>query len=499
MTRVKPFSRKGMMLSGAVFFAIALLAIAPWRLVAQERNPSEKATKEETTSSGYDLSHVVHFEMGKKQFLDGDNITIEEVRGTADTLTAGNLYEVKGTYKLSSSDKAMLGAFTTVNSNDPDNEKFKHVPIQKTQNVTVEKGDGHFKLLFYMWQNGSPHVSFYPAGGGGDLGGVYFKTAENTKPESAAPDNTNSESLPGHIYTWAWMEMKAEFGTQGEYQGFVVIDPNTGAWAKLGSLGRNLRVSPQGEMLAFGQPLYSSDAPHEIFVARLQNPEPQRLVDGGRLPVWSPNSQKVLYHVNHGSKPDESFWRFETWTIDQYSKVKKQLPIPVEDEVFDWSLQGDWLATMTDRGVKDGYGYQIHVMHPDGSDDRKISDDKGNNCYPRFSPDGKQVLFLRVWNDKSSLWAVDIDGSNRKQVILQHDDDTSSPRSACWSPDGRWLAVYMIDPTVKIENGKKMQIHGIKGNENDRIEIFAADGTPRGPIKLKNVTKIKFLEMPDWK
>jgi beta-lactamase regulating signal transducer with metallopeptidase domain len=38
----------------------------------------------------------------------GDKIAVEEVRGTADTLSAGNTYEVKGTYKLVSHDTAML-------------------------------------------------------------------------------------------------------------------------------------------------------------------------------------------------------------------------------------------------------------------------------------------------------------------------------------------------------------------------------------------------------
>jgi hypothetical protein len=131
------------------------------------------------SNSGYDLSHVVHFEIGRTVLPKGDSITIEQVRGTSDTMTAGNLYEVKGSYTLSSADKAMLAAFTTVNSNDPENPKFEKVPIQKTQTVMVDKGQGHFTLLFYMWQNGNPHVSFYPAEGGGDIGGVYFGTGSS--------------------------------------------------------------------------------------------------------------------------------------------------------------------------------------------------------------------------------------------------------------------------------------------------------------------------------
>jgi hypothetical protein len=179
MTHVKPFSRQSLMVSGGVIFVIAVLGITPWRLVAQDRTQETKAKTDNAATAGYDLSHVVHFEIGRTQLPEGDKITIEEVRGTADTLTAGNMYEVKGTYTLNSADKAMLAAFTTVSANDPDNPKFQNVPIQRTQTVTVDKGQGHFTLLFYMWQNGSPHVSFYPAAGGSDIGGVYFGTGSS--------------------------------------------------------------------------------------------------------------------------------------------------------------------------------------------------------------------------------------------------------------------------------------------------------------------------------
>jgi hypothetical protein len=100
----------------------------------------------------------------------GDSISVEEVRGTADTLSAGNTYEVKGTYKLVSHDKATIAIFVTV-------DKFKageaHPPLPD-QKIIVEKGEGHFKLRFHMWQDGNPHVSFYPAKGGESFASAYF-------------------------------------------------------------------------------------------------------------------------------------------------------------------------------------------------------------------------------------------------------------------------------------------------------------------------------------
>jgi beta-lactamase regulating signal transducer with metallopeptidase domain len=100
----------------------------------------------------------------------GDKIAVEEVRGTADTLSAGNTYEVKGTYKLVSHDTAMLAIFITV---DGTQARQSHRPLAD-QKIIVEKGEGHFTLRFHMWQDGNPHVSFYPAKGGESFASAYF-------------------------------------------------------------------------------------------------------------------------------------------------------------------------------------------------------------------------------------------------------------------------------------------------------------------------------------
>lgn len=100
----------------------------------------------------------------------GDSISVEEVRGTADTLSAGNTYEVKGTYKLVSYDTATIAIFVTVDGFQA-GESHPPLPDQK---ITVEKGEGHFKLRFHMWQDGNPHVSFYPAKGGHSFASAYF-------------------------------------------------------------------------------------------------------------------------------------------------------------------------------------------------------------------------------------------------------------------------------------------------------------------------------------
>lgn len=66
-------------------------------------------------TAGYDLSHAVRFELGATRLRDGDSITIDEVRGTSEKITAGNSYVIKGTYKLASQKRATLLASVTAN------------------------------------------------------------------------------------------------------------------------------------------------------------------------------------------------------------------------------------------------------------------------------------------------------------------------------------------------------------------------------------------------
>jgi hypothetical protein len=106
--------------------------------------------------SSTDFSHVVNLDG------NGDNIQILEVRGPSDRLMVGNTYEVRGTYKLVSRDKAVLALNVTTDGSKP-HESHPDLPKQK---IIVEKGEGSFTLQFHMWTEGNPHVSFYPVKGG---------------------------------------------------------------------------------------------------------------------------------------------------------------------------------------------------------------------------------------------------------------------------------------------------------------------------------------------
>jgi hypothetical protein len=113
--------------------------------------------------SSPDFSHVVNLEG------NGDTIKIVEVRGPSDTLAVGNIYEVRGTYKLVSQEKALLMVNLTTEGRSHESH-----PSLAQQKIIVEKGEGSFVLQFHLWEEGMPHVSFYPINGGNGFAARYF-------------------------------------------------------------------------------------------------------------------------------------------------------------------------------------------------------------------------------------------------------------------------------------------------------------------------------------
>ncbi len=117
-------------------------------------------------------------------------------------------------------------------------------------------------------------------------------------------------------------------------------------------------------------------------------------------------------------------------------------------------------------------------MHSDGTDQRRLTEDRGLNVYPRFSPDSRRVAYLHQDRGINSLWVVNIDGTGRRQ-ILQDENDTSADHLR-WSPDAKSLAYKLFD-WQRDEKGKEF-LDPEKANM--RIAIMDDDGKNSRPLIL---------------
>jgi beta-lactamase regulating signal transducer with metallopeptidase domain len=114
----------------------------------------------------------VHFGLGKTKFLSGDNVTITSVRGTSDIFTPGGVYQISGTYSLSSHDQAEMNVYVTAKQTI-DGVGYP----QRCQSTWVSRGQGEFTLILPMRCEGWPHVSLYADGH--NIGGVYFVSGDS--------------------------------------------------------------------------------------------------------------------------------------------------------------------------------------------------------------------------------------------------------------------------------------------------------------------------------
>jgi dipeptidyl aminopeptidase/acylaminoacyl peptidase len=117
--------------------------------------------------------------------------------------------------------------------------------------------------------------------------------------------------------------------------------------------------------------------------------------------------------------------------------------IPGTDVVADWSPDGKWLLTESDRRRANTPRYSMFVMQPDGSDERRITADGVHGYRARFSPNSRQIALYGGDKESRFVRIVDLDGTNERTILREGAAET--PNGLCWSPDGRRLAIVMFD------------------------------------------------------
>jgi acylaminoacyl-peptidase len=100
----------------------------------------------------------------------------------------------------------------------------------------------------------------------------------------------------------------------------------------------------------------------------------------------------------------------------------------------------NFMDIMTDRGRSN-----LWVINSDGTRHRPLTTGNGNDTTPRWSPDGKRLLYVSDAGGSRQLFLRWLDTG--QVAVLSN--LTSPPSGISWSPDGKWIAFSMLVPDRK--------------------------------------------------
>src|SRR5688572_26201850 len=129
------------------------------------------------------------------------------------------------------------------------------------------------------------------------------------------------------------------------------------------------------------------------------------------------------------------------WSTAQTSQGPRSLtvlestPLDVPFDRIDWpvfSPSGDIIAFSA--AAPDGRRH-IFTMPSNGGSPRPVTSGTGDDWAPRYSPDGKRIVFVSTRSGNRDLWLISTDGGEPARLT----DDRADDLDPDWSPDGKRL------------------------------------------------------------
>ena len=138
-------------------------------------------------------------------------------------------------------------------------------------------------------------------------------------------------------------------------------------------------------------------------------------------------------------------------------KIDEDLPLQPERTIAFTTKEGTWMSLDISPDGKtiifDLMG-DLYTMPIEGGKAEALTQGMGYDVHPRYSPDGKSIVYISDRSGSENVWIMDLESKEKTQ--LTKDDDSYFP-SAEWSTDGNY-------------------IFASKGRRNHKLYMFHKDG-----------------------
>lgn len=260
---------------------------------------------------------------------------------------------------------------------------------------------------------------------------------------------------------------------RGSNRQVEMLDLATKAWSAVTSDATdhwNPAISPDGTRVVYHRSTSSFTVPNVEIWGSSRETGLQLVRVAGSFPFLSPDRRRVALVA-------ENFTRLDVMNLD--GSGRRTLYTGERRGVFSvaWTPQPEQIVFGVGTSFQGPTGeVDIMTVQPDGGESRKLTQAKGNNAFPSFSPDGHQLVFRSGRDGYKNLYVMNRDGSGVRQLTKGNWTDTMP----YWSPTGEWITfvstrdkdyeIWLIKP-----DGSGLQ-KLIGGGGRNTHPIFSPDG-----------------------